>query len=372
MTTAETKGPLPEADRPGVHQLLVSLSPGDAIGNEALVIQRHLRRAGYSSEVFAEQIHPRMARHARPLWEYSQVSSAETTCLFHFSISGAASRLIYHAPDRLVLIYHNITPAASFLGFHSHLTALCHWGRHELKAFATRVELALGDSEFNRLELEKAGYSRTGVLPIVLDLDAYSRAPSRVIPKFYNDGRTNILFVGRIIPSKKVDDLIRAFAIYQRFKNPRSRLLVVGDYQGHERYYDCLQAMIRELRVEEVVFAGHVEQDDLLAYYSLAHLFLCLSEHEGYCVPLVEAMALGIPVLAFDAGAVAETLGGGGVLLKEKAPELVAELIFSLLTEEGLRKSVLATQHRVARKVRETDFGALLIDRLRPVLGGRP
>lgn len=353
-----------------VHQLLAALSYGDAIGNEALVIQGLLRRAGFESDLFAERVHPRMAHLARPLWEYEQVSSPQTVCLFHFSIGSAAGRLIYHAPDRLVSIYHNITPAHYFLGFHPHLAGLCYHGRRELAAFAPRTELALGDSEFNRKELEESGYARTGVLPIVLDLSAYQAPPSPVIRRLYHDDRTNLLFVGRIIPNKKIDDLIRVFACYQRYVNPRSRLLLVGDHRGHEKYYDRLQELVRDLRLGEVVFSGHVDDDDLRAYYSVADLFLCLSEHEGFCVPLLEAMSFGLPVLAYDAGAVRETLRGGGLLLTDKTPLTVAELVHDVLTNPGLRQTVLTTQERAMAELRAVDFGALLQQRLAPVLGG--
>jgi glycosyltransferase involved in cell wall biosynthesis len=308
---------------------------------------------------------------ARPLWEYRQVSSPETVCLFHFSIGSAAGRLVHHAPDRLVCIYHNITPADFFLGFHPHLAGLCYHGRRELQAFAPRAELGLGDSEFNRRELEAAGFRRTEVLPIVLDFEAYRRPPSPVIRRIYDDGRVNILFVGRIIPNKRIDDLIRTFAVYQRYLEPRSRLLLVGDHRGHERYYDRLQEMVRSLRLDEVVFTGHVDDDELLACYSVADVFLCLSEHEGFCVPLLEAMTFGIPVLAYDAGAVAETLRGGGVLLKDKRPEAVAELVQAVRTDPALRRAVLATQERALREVRAVDFRALLMERLAPVLPAR-
>jgi len=353
-----------------VHQLLAALSYGDAIGNEALAIQGHLRRAGYDSDIFAERVHPRMAHRARPLWEYPSVSGPETVCLFHFSIGSAASRLIYRAPDRLVVLYHNITPAHFFLGFHPHLVGLTYHGRRELQAFASRAELALGDSELNRRELVEAGYRSTAVLPIVLDPDKYREPPSPVVRRLYSDDRANLLFVGRIIPNKKIDDLIRAFAVLQRHLRPRSRLLLVGDHRGQERYLARLQELVRALRLDEVVFTGHVDDDDLLAYYAVADLFLCLSEHEGYCVPLVEAMDAGVPVVAYDAGAVRETLRGGGVLLKRKPPELVAELVERLLADGALRRAVLETQRRAVEELRAVDFGELLLDRLRPALPG--
>ena len=351
-----------------VHQLVAALSYGDAIGNEALAIQGHLRRAGFESDIFAERVHPRMAHLARPLWEYGEVSSPETVCLFHFSIGSAAGRLIYHAPDRLVTIYHNITPADWFLGFHPHLAGLCHHGRRELAAFASRTELGLADSEFNRRELEAAGYLQTAVLPIVLDLDDYRRPASPVARRLYDDGRVNVLFVGRIIPNKRIEDLIGVFALYQRHVEPRSRLLLVGDYRGHERYYDRLQERVRRLGADEVVFTGHVDDDDLRSYYSAGDVFLCLSEHEGYCVPLIEAMAFGLPVIAYDAGAVAETLRGGGILLREKPPEVVAELLGRIHEDGALRATVLRTQERALAAVRAIDFSSLLQERLAPVL----
>jgi glycosyltransferase involved in cell wall biosynthesis len=177
-----------------------------------------------------------------------------------------------------------------------------------------------------------------------------------------------VLFVGRVIPNKKIEDLVRAFAVYQRAFEPRSRLVLAGDHRGHERYYDRLQELVRELRVDEVVFTGHVDDDDLRACYAAADVFLCLSEHEGFCVPLQEAMLFGVPVIAFDAGAVAETLRGGGVLIRDKRPADVAALLDAVARRPELRAAVLAGQERAIEGVRRTDFGALVRERLGPVL----
>ena len=348
---------------------MAALSYGDAVSHDALALQGHLRAAGLDSEIYAEHAHPRMARHCRRLWEYARVSSPDTVCLFHFAIGSGAGRFAFQSKDRLVTRYHNITPPEYFAQFLPHLARQCHQGRRELRAFAGRSLLGLGVSEFNRRELEAAGYRRTGVVPISLDLEAFAAGPaSAVIQRVFGDGRTNVLFVGRIIPNKRIDDLIRVFAAYQRYVDPVSRLLLVGDHRGHERYYDRLQELVRELRLDEVVFTGHVDDADLEAYYSVADAFLCLSEHEGYCVPLLEAMLRGVPVLAYDAGAVKETLRGGGILLKRKRPEEVAELLHDVVARPALRAAVLATQERAVAALRATDFGALLRARLAPVL----
>jgi glycosyltransferase involved in cell wall biosynthesis len=355
-----------------VPQLLAALSYGDAIGNEALAIQRHLRAAGHESDIFAELVHPRVAHLARPLREYREVSSPDTVCLYHFSICSASGRLAHSVPDRLVVVYHNITPARFFLGFHPHLAGLCHHGRRELAAFAPRADLGLGDSEFNRRELEAAGFRRTAVLPIVLDLPLYDRPPSPVVRKRFDDGRVNVLFVGRIIPNKRIEDLIRSFAAFQRWLQPRSRLLLVGDSRGFERYLGRLRELVDDLGAEEVVFTGQVDDDELYAYYRLADVFLCLSEHEGFCVPLQEAMHFQLPVIAYDTGAVRETLRGGGILLQDKRPELVAELLDRVTHGGPLRRAVLESQAHAIAAIRATDFGALLDTVLRGAGVTRP
>lgn len=346
---------------------MAALSYGDAVSHDALALQGYLRRAGFASDIFAEHAHSRMARQCRRLWEYESVSGPDTVCLYHFSIGSAASRYIFHAPDRLVIRYHNITPARFFAPFLPHLARQVEEGRRQLGLFAERSALGLGVSEFNRRELASAGYRRTAVFPIFPALDA--RQPARpVLRRMLHDGRTNLLFVGRVICNKKIEDLLRMFAVYQRYLDPKSRLLVVGDTWGYEAYYLPLERMARELGLEEVVFTGQVEDDELPELYALADAFVCLSEHEGFCVPLLEAMSFGVPVLAYDAGAVAETLDGGGVLLKDKRPEQVAELVHAVVKDQALRTAVLATQARTLRRSRGQDPQALLLAALAPVL----
>jgi glycosyltransferase involved in cell wall biosynthesis len=350
---------------------MAALSYGDAVSNDALAIQGHLRAAGFDSEIYAEHAHPRLAGRCRRLWEYAPVSSPDTVCVFHFAIGSGAGRLAFQSPDRLVTRYHNITPAEYFAQFLPHLARQCHAGRLELRAFAARSALGLGVSEFNRRELESAGYRRTGVVPIPLDLDALAAGPaSAVLQRVYGDGRTNILFVGRIIPNKRIEDLIRAFAFYQRTFDPSSRLLLVGDHWGYEPYLLFLEAVGRELGAHDVVFTGQAEEDELRAYYKVGTVYASLSEHEGFCVPLLEAMAFGLPVMAYDAGAVAETLGGAGVLLKDKRPDEIAGLLRRIALDRGMRAAILAGQARRLEEVRATDVGARLLAEIAPVVAG--
>jgi glycosyltransferase involved in cell wall biosynthesis len=352
-----------------VHQLMAALSYGDAVSGDALGLQAHLRAAGFDSDIFAEHAHPRMAARSRRLWEYARVSSPDTVCLFHFAIGSGAGRMIFHAPDRLVVRYHNITPPEFFARFLPHLARQCHQGRRELRAFAPRAALGLGVSDFNRRELAEAGYARTAVVPIPLDLEAFAAAPrAPLVERLFADGRTNVLFVGRIIPNKKIEDLLRVFAFYQRAFDPHSRLLLVGDHWGYEPYLLFLQAMGRELGAQEVVFTGQVEDDELRAYYASATAYVSLSEHEGFCVPLLEAMAFDVPVVAYDAGAVAETLGGAGLLVRDKSPDALAALLARVATDARLRAEVREAQRRRLQAARATDVRAALLGALAPVL----
>jgi glycosyltransferase involved in cell wall biosynthesis len=351
-----------------VHQLLAALAPGDAISNQALTLQAHLRSAGYLSELFAEKLHPKIATRARPLWQYPRTPSSQDVCLLHYSIGSAAAQLFATLAQRRVLVYHNVTPADWFRGFSRELVAQCHHGRRELAGLASATDLALAVSEFNRRELDSAGFRRTGVMPLLPAAGLRERPSSRVFRRLFEDGRDNILYVGRISPNKRIEDLLRVFAVYQRFVHPASRLLLAGDERGNERYQEALLRMVDDMRLDEVVFTGHLEDDELLACYAAADVLLCLSEHEGVGVPLLEAMLLGIPVVAYDAAAVRETLRGGGVLLTEKRPEVVAELIDLVLRRPGLREAVLATQRRVVEELQSIDYGRLLLERLQPVL----
>jgi glycosyltransferase involved in cell wall biosynthesis len=177
----------------------------------------------------------------------------------------------------------------------------------------------------------------------------------------FDDDKTNFLFVGRVIPNKCFHDLIKVFAFYQRFIDRNSRLLLVGEWVGFEKYHEALVRMVDDLRLKDVVFTGHVEDDDLAAYYQAADLFLCLSEHEGYCVPLVEAFRFGVPVMALDAGAVPETMAGAGVLIREKRIDEIALMAHAIVTDEDLSDRIVAGQDRVLEAMDRRDDRALLL-----------
>ena len=351
-----------------VHQMVAALSPGDAVGNEALIFQRLLRARGYQSEIYAGSIAPEMAAMGLSASDYSKrPDRGESATIFHFAIGSPVVRRVREGSEPLILRYHNVTPYSFFLGFSGHLVGLTYHGAKDLATFASRTALGLAVSEFNRRDLEAAGFASTDVLPLAMNTAALEEAPDPVVAARFKDGRKNLIFVGRMAPNKKIEDLVRVFCAYQRYVEPLSRLFIVGDGRGFEHYTRRLRELVSHLRIDEVVFTGAVTQSELNAYYRLSDAFLGLSEHEGYGAPLIEAMHFGLPVIAFEAGAVKETLQGGGVLLTEKPPEVTAELLGMAIPEGPTRSAILETQTRALARIRSVDIGEKLEDALRRV-----
>jgi glycosyltransferase involved in cell wall biosynthesis len=353
-----------------VHQVLGALHPGDAVGREALAIRHHLRAAGLESEIFAGFVDPRLGAEARPLREHPARDGPAAACLYHFSPGSPATGVALQAQGPLAVVYHNVTPARFFLGWSDESTRLAARADAELRELAGRASLGLAKSAFSRGDLVAAGFAASSVLPFVHD-PGPPPARSPVFERLYADGRRHVLAVGRLAPNKRLEDVLRAFALLQRGPVPRSRLLLVGD-DGLRSYAEALRDLARSLRLRDVVFCGRVEDDELRSAYALADVLVSLSEHEGYGVPLVEAMLAGVPVVAYDAGAVAETMAGAGVLLRDKSPGIVAGVVERLLVDDRLRAAVLARQEAVAARIRATDFGTLVLGALAPVLEAQP
>jgi glycosyltransferase involved in cell wall biosynthesis len=344
-----------------VHQVLATLGYGDAIGHEVLGIQRVLRAAGYESEIFVETADHRLEALTRDYRELVDYSRRDNLLLHHFSLGSKASRTAFALPDRMALIYHNITPPEYFLGVHRTLARQCFRGRRELRAYAERCDLALGDSEFNRLDLAALGFPRTAVLPVVPDFSHLDRPANWLLARQFDDEWTNILFVGRVIANKKIEDLIAIFHAYHTEFNPRSRLLIVGSYSGFERYLAALDEVVTRLDLDHVHFVGHVSDEELVAFYEAADLFLCTSEHEGFCVPLVEAFYKQVPVLAYAATAVPATMDGAGVLFGTKEPLHVAALIDAVVSSAPTQDAIVDGQLAAVARLRSRDFAGTLL-----------
>lgn len=328
-----------------VHQFHPTVSYGDAISNQIQSLQRLLRRMGHRSEIFCEQLPLHFRGRVRQIAQYARYSSPENILLVHFSLaySSVVMTWLEQIPDRKVMIYHNITPHAYFDGINDVYLEAAQAGRKQLDQLATLVEAGWGDSTFNCQELSERGWTQLRVLPIIFDPKRYAVRPDRQVLKQWQDG-VNVLFVGRFSPNKRFEDLILTFYQLKRFVRPDARLLLVGSVRGLEPYLEFLQELVKRLSLSDVVFAGHVSNSQLIAYYQCGSIYLSMSEHEGFGVPLLESMHFGVPIVAYKAAAVPETLDGSGVLVTVKDHAAVAEFIGLLVENESLQAQIVARQ----------------------------
>jgi glycosyltransferase involved in cell wall biosynthesis len=324
-----------------------TLHRGDAIGDSARLMRDAFRRWGHTADVYALELDDDLVGDGRHFSEW-RAGGAHDVVILHYALPSPLTRALSEHRGRRVLLHHNITPPEFFRDWDPEMVRICSIGRAELAGLRDHVDLGLADSEFNRAELEEAAFRRTGVLPIYLDFERYRLPPNPVVRRGLEDGTTNLLFVGRVSPNKRHEDLIRLASYWKRFIAPDVRLLLVGKLPRRRHYFDALQALLYEegFTPAEVVFTGHVDHDDLLAFYATARVFVSMSAHEGFGVPLVEAMLMGVPVLAYAATAVPHTLGEAGVQFRHKRIADVGEMAHRLSADEALRASVLAGQQR--------------------------
>ena len=319
-------------------QILPVLAYGDAIGNNVLAIDDALAEAGYDTLIYADTIDRRIER--ENIRHFSRYEDREDQLIiYHLSTGSWLNRKVASLKGKLVIHYHNITPPSYFEDYNYHVAQVCREGLEDAVWLRDKAVFCIADSEYNKQDLERMGYCcPIEVLPILIAFDEYRAKPDQdVINEYKNDGRYHIIFTGRVAPNKKQEDLIRSFAYYHKYCNPSSMLHIVGGVDADGWYLHRLSMYIEYLELSDSVhFTRHIPFNQVLSYYRIADLFLCLSEHEGFCVPLVEAMMFKVPIIAYDAAAVGETLGDAGILLKDKSPQIVGETISYLQNHRKL------------------------------------
>ena len=336
-----------------VNQWVPAAHRGDAIGDSARRVRGLLRAMGHQSDLFALTIDDDLAGDVRPFAD--PAASRGDLTIFHYALPSPMTEAFARLPRGRVLQYHNVTPAHFFAPYDAGIFRLASLGRSELATLAGRTDMALGDSVFNQSELDALGFDNTGVFPIAIDVGRITAAPRRpALERVLDDGSLNFLFVGRIVPNKKIEDHIRLAEVYKRYVDVNYRFIFVGRTDGVPRYYNMIRALLAEYQMpaDRFIFTGAVPDEDLAAYYRTARVYISLSEHEGFCVPLLEAMAADVPVLAYASTAVPDTLAGAGVQFAPKDLEVAAELLGALAYDDGLRARVIAGQ-----RCRLADFG---------------
>ncbi len=354
-----------------IMQLLPTVSFGDAVGNDTLAIRDLIAGLGVETGIYAENIDRRLPEGtARPVADLPALG--ENDLLIYHASTG--TQLNYRLPEfggRKMMIYHNVTPPDFFRGYSDTAVMLTETGQAGFRFLSDKVAYCVADSDFNRQDLRKMGYTcPIDVCPILIPFEDYDQAPDEeVLARYRGDGWTNLLFVGRLAPNKKQEDVIRAFYYYYRHYNPKSRLFLVGSDSGMEIYAKRLRRYAEKLGLHErVIFPGHISFRAILAYYRLADVFVSMSEHEGFCVPVVEAMYFGKPVVAYRAAAVPETLGRAGLLLDTKAPETAAAAIDRILRDGALREALAAEREKKLREYRYDQVSARMTACIRKMM----
>jgi glycosyltransferase involved in cell wall biosynthesis len=342
-----------------VNQWVPAAHRGDAIGDSARRVRDCLRELGHASDIFALTVDEDLRDEIRSF--HDAASRQGDVTIFHFALPSPMTDAFRKLPRGRVLQYHNITPAHFFAPYDPDIFRLLALGRHELQTLAGHTDAAFGDSEYNRRELEGMGFGNTGVFPIAVDPQRLWRAARRpALDKVLSDGYPNFLFVGRIAPNKKIEDHIKLAEFYKRYVGSHYRFVFVGKTDAVPGYYHMVRALMEEYQMppDRFWFTGAVPEADLATYYRHAKAYVSLSEHEGFCVPLLEAMAADVPVLAYGSTAVPDTLGGAGVCFTPKDLEYAAELLGELSYNDSFRAQVIAGQRR-----RLQDFGEARLTR---------
>lgn len=332
--------------------MALGFSAGDAIGNQMSRMRALLREWGYDSQVYAPIRDQRIPDPGLPPSAYP--SDPNNVLIYHYSAYSSLNDLVLRLPDKIVFYYHNVTPPSFFRAYDPDFAARLARARQDATRFMDCFR-AWTVSEYNAQDMYEMGFESVTVTPLFVYVDellsaAQSDEAGRIMDR-YADGWVNWLFVGRLAPNKCQNDIIRAFAYYHRNINPQSRLFLVGSDAGLPAYRFDLEVTAARAVAEHVHLPGAVSFEALAGYYRAASVFVSMSEHEGFGIPLIEAMAFDIPVVAFKAAAVPYTLGGAGVLVKDKHFGAIAELVDLVTSDHGLREGIIRKQHDRLRQL---------------------
>jgi L-malate glycosyltransferase len=332
---------------PSVHQFVPTFEPG-AVGAHMLQVRRVVQEMGFGSEIFAEHFRGSAERAGHDYRDYGRSVPAGPgdVLLYQMAIGSVVADFVLDRAETVVVDYHNITPERFFEAWEPPMIHGLAWGRRQLRALGARSAVGLAVSEFNRHDLVEAGFARTAVLPILLDPADLDVPPDeRRLAELTGakaGGGADILFVGRVAPNKCQHDLVKALAVYRRLYDPQARLHLVGG-SSSLAYWTAVRRYADHLGLGGAVHLhGSVSPGALAAHYRAADVFVCLSEHEGFCVPLLEAWHHRLPIVAFAAAAVPETLAGAGVALATKSPATVAAAMERVVTDQKLRDELAA------------------------------
>lgn len=330
-----------------VFHILANISFGDGVSNDVRAMNTILIDMGFRSCIYAEYATPSFYDNGLVTrFENMPPVNPDDVIIYHYSIGWHADEAILKLPCRKIMVYHNVTPPNFFKPYNYYSYKETTEGKKHLTLLKDTFDYCLAVSEFNKEELLEFGFTcPIDVLPIIIPFQDYRKKPDASVQRIYADDKTNILFTGRVAPNKKHENIIRAFAVYKKLYDPTARLFLIGS-DGQSSYFKSLKRYVKALGVEDVIFSGHISFEEILAYYTIADVFLSMTEHEGFCIPLVEAMFFDVPVIAYANTAIPSTMGNAGILLDTNDPYVAAATIHKVQTNSLLRKQILDSQRK--------------------------
>ena len=357
-----------------VHQFVPTLAPRDAVGAHSIAVQSVLRDAGYRSDIYVLESRGRYRKGVRDYHDFDGGRPGEPTWIFfQMSVGAPVCDFVVARAEPLIVNYHNITPTEYFAPWEPIVAANLSRGRRQLRSLARRADVGIAVSEFNEKDLITAGFGATDVAPVLVDSTDWDIEPDRrVMDRLRHArerGESQWLCVGRMAPNKAQHDVVKALDAYRRFHDPNARVHFVGGSSSHA-YESALAKYVAELGLtEHVEFAGSVSGAALAGYYEAADVLVVASEHEGFCVPLLEAMHHRLPIVAYACGGVRETLDRGGLLLDRKDPLTIAAAVARVVADESLRAALVTAGQQRLGEYSLTRSKQRLLDAVRARVG---
>jgi L-malate glycosyltransferase len=326
-----------------IHQVVGKSSPGYSVSDYALALQKALQSWGYQSLIYAAEVDASLKDRVRPLHSYRPKTN--DLLILHYALANEVTDWAKNQNVPLILSYHNVTPPHFFTGVGGTIQRASKRGRAELQQFQPKTRLALADSHFNAQDLWAAGYKNVQTVPLLIPNSLQQVVPDATVS---GGNGTNLLFVGRIAPNKRCEDIIKILHQYRQIE-AKAHLFLVGARRYLPAYADWLAQFVAQLGLNDAVtFTGHVSREALAAYYRIADVYISMSEHEGFGIPLVESMRFDLPIIAYNSTAVPEVLGGSGVLIQQKRYDVIAEIIYQIQIDKQLRQEIIKQQQKQA------------------------
>lgn len=327
-------------------QILPTLSYGDGVSNDCRTIKKALENQGYSTQIYAENIDGRIPRGEALSIKKLPMIKDKDIIVYHLSTGTELNKKILKWNGKKIIRYHNITPPDYFKGYNEVSYNLCRTGYEEAGIIAKQCQYLMPDSEYNLNDMIRMGFKGSSqVAPILIPFGDYERqADTGILDTYKRKKGTNLVFVGRLAPNKCQERIIEIFYYYKKYYDKDARLFLVGSGSGMELYERQLKTYAKALNIPDIYFTGHIKFNEILSYYQLADTFVCMSDHEGFCIPLVEAMYFEKPIVALDTSAIGETLNGAGILLKEYHALNISSIINRLNKDKELRQIVINNQ----------------------------